>query len=288
MSGDATLGVVGLGSVGGALAGLCLSHGVEAAGWTRSHERREWWRRERGLTVTESLEQLAGSVDTLVLCVGDSALEEIVQRLEPLAPRAVAHTAGAVGVGVLAPLAERGWDVGAMHPLAPVPADRPEALRGATWSLAGHGALVRRLASLLDQLGSPSIELVGGDAARERYHAACALLSNGLVGLVATADRLLAEACAEGTDASRAVRSLLERTVANLSAGEPRSMLTGPVRRGDAGRVGRHLAALPADDRELYRVLSATLLPLVADDLEPVRLEALERLLRRRSTEDAD
>jgi predicted short-subunit dehydrogenase-like oxidoreductase (DUF2520 family) len=65
-------------------------------------------------------------------------------------------------------------------------------------------------------------------------------------------------------------------------------MLTGPVRRGDAARVGRHLAALGGEDRELYRVLSATLLPLVADDLEPVRLEALERLLLPRSGEDAD
>ena len=52
----------------------------------------------------------------------------------------------------------------------------------------------------------------------------------------------------------------------NCEAIGPRDALTGPVQRGDVGTVDAHLAALPADERDLYRVLAAEALRLSGRD----------------------
>ena len=57
---------------------------------------------------------------------------------------------------------------------------------------------------------------------------------------------------------------LMQGTVANLALG-PAAALTGPVRRGDAATVRRHLAALAPDDRALYRALGLVALGLARE-----------------------
>ena len=56
----------------------------------------------------------------------------------------------------------------------------------------------------------------------------------------------------------------MQGTVANLAFG-PAAALTGPVRRGDAATVRRHLAALAPEDRALYRALGLVALGLARD-----------------------
>ncbi|MEO0652907.1 MAG: DUF2520 domain-containing protein [Planctomycetota bacterium] len=275
------LSIVGLGAVGGAFARLALERELSVQAWTRSWERAELWRQQHGLTVHEDLEALARDGELLLLCVGDGALPEIVERLTPLAPRVVAHVAGALGPEALAPLGEAGWAIGACHPARPIPSVRPETLRGAALTLAGDGRALPALRSLADALGLPSMELSAEGDARARYHAACALLSNGVVGLAAEAERLLTPLADPPAGAEAVVRSLLGGALENLSAARPAEVLTGPVRRGDVGLVESHLRSLDPDQRALYAEVSAALLRLVGDELEPARRAALERLLDR-------
>jgi predicted short-subunit dehydrogenase-like oxidoreductase (DUF2520 family) len=71
----------------------------------------------------------------------------------------------------------------------------------------------------------------------------------------------------------------MQGTVANLARG-PVSALTGPVRRGDAATVRRHLAALPPGDRALYRALGLAALALArVGGLAEGPAEAVERAL---------
>jgi predicted short-subunit dehydrogenase-like oxidoreductase (DUF2520 family) len=280
-----TVGILGLGAVGSALLGSCSRFDLPAVGWTRSWERREWWRHTTEARVESDLRDCVEASDLVLLCVDERAFDEMLERLVPLPPRTIAHTAGAHASSVLRPLAELGWTIGAFHPLRPIPASRPEAIDGATIAIEGHQAAVHRLAELAEQIGCSWVELTGGDGARDRYHAACALLSNGLVGLAARAEALLDQVTARPGDGRRAMRSLLEGTLENLTQGAPAEMLTGPVRRGDVVRVERHLDALEGEDRELYRELSRLLLPLVGQDLEPARRAALSRLLDRSKDE---
>ncbi|WP_269744450.1 DUF2520 domain-containing protein [Stigmatella aurantiaca] len=55
--------------------------------------------------------------------------------------------------------------------------------------------------------------------------------------------------------------------------------LTGPIARGDAGIVARHLASLPPDAAVLYRLLSQRALLLAGPRLAPEARTALAELL---------
>ncbi len=93
-------------------------------------------------------------------------------------------------------------------------------------------------------------------------HVAAVFASNYLAAPLAAAARVLAVAGLP-TDL---VAPLARRAVENALAAGPDATPTGPIARGDAGTVARHLAVLheraPAEER-LYRTLGAATLPLV-------------------------
>ena len=68
------------------------------------------------------------------------------------------------------------------------------------------------------------------------------------------------KACGLDEDfAESAWRSLFLGNAENTASVGPVRALTGPVERGDAATVARHLAALSGDAREIYLLLSRTL-----------------------------
>jgi predicted short-subunit dehydrogenase-like oxidoreductase (DUF2520 family) len=99
-------------------------------------------------------------------------------------------------------------------------------------------------------------------SAKVVYHAGAVFAANYLVVVEAVAQRLLTLAGLRGEEAWQALRPLVAGTLENLSASGPPAALTGPVARGDARTVRRHLAALSPDDAELYRVLGRAALEL--------------------------
>jgi predicted short-subunit dehydrogenase-like oxidoreductase (DUF2520 family) len=107
--------------------------------------------------------------------------------------------------------------------------------------------------------------------------------SNFPVVLAAVAERLLADAGVDAAEARPAVRHLLSSAAANLALGDDAALaLTGPVARGDATTVARHLNAL-ADDGEaetLYRVLARATLRLAASAAEPPPAPARDAIAR--------
>ena len=65
----------------------------------------------------------------------------------------------------------------------------------------------------------------------------------------------------------------------------PAAALSGPIERGDGGTVEKHLAALDAEDRELYRLLGKKVLA-VAERKNPNRnYENIEEILQESGVE---
>ena len=186
---------------------------------------------------------LAAEADLLLIAVPDDALAAVAAELDERPGRAVAHTSGAHGLTDTIGLA--------LHPamtFTGAPADA-ERLRGIRW---GVTARDRDLAARLvaDLGGVP--EWIA-DEARPLYHAALAHGANHLVTLVNDAADAL-RAAGVG-DPAAVLRPLLTATLDNVLADGDRA-LTGPVARGDAGTVARHLAVLPADLAPAYRALA--------------------------------
>jgi predicted short-subunit dehydrogenase-like oxidoreductase (DUF2520 family) len=98
--------------------------------------------------------------------------------------------------------------------------------------------------------------------AKPIYHASAVFASNYFVVVEAVAQRLLRHAGLSDAEAWQALRPLVEGTLDNLTRQEPLAALTGPVARGDAATIRRHLESLTQDDAGLYRALGRAALEL--------------------------
>ena len=118
------------------------------------------------------------------------------------------------------------------------------------------------------------------------YHAAAALASNYIVAAIDAAAAVLASAGVSPAQAAQALVPLAEGALRNVSTHGTTDGLTGPVRRGDAQTVQRHLEALRGKPElaEIYRALARRAVEIAAriDGREaPDRagLDAIRKLL---------
>jgi predicted short-subunit dehydrogenase-like oxidoreductase (DUF2520 family) len=145
---------------------------------------------------------------------------------------------------------------GTMHPAHAFPPGAISPLRaGCGFAVSGDADAVAAAELLARDLGGFAVRIP--DAARDAYHAAAVLASNCAVALLAVARGVLAD---HGIDPADAERLLLTLASSAIGAGEGRGLeaaLSGPIRRGDAEAVRRHVAALAGskDALEIYRIL---------------------------------
>lgn len=210
-----------------------------------------------------------------------------IARLEASRELSVVHVSGALDLGALAALRER-HAIGSFHPLQsfPAPGD-PSAFRGITIAVdASTPALERRLRSLARAIGGRPKHV--GDEERVLYHVAAVYASNFVDVVVAEAVRLLRGIGWSESEATAALMPLVEGGVANIRERGVVKALTGPIRRGDAETVRRHLAALNKVDSDarggtaLYRMLALVALEIAREaGLDPAAAERTRRALTR-------
>jgi predicted short-subunit dehydrogenase-like oxidoreductase (DUF2520 family) len=243
-----TVGVVGAGRVGSAL-GAALAragHRVVAASGASAASRH---RIARDLPTArhappEAVALLATEV--LILAVPDDALPAVVSRLAGAravrAGQVVAHTSGAHGLAVLAPLAEFGALPLALHPamtFAGGPHDVDRLTGGISFGVTAPSELWPLARRLVADLGGTAEWIAEAD--RSLYHAALAHGANHLVTLVNEALDRLRDAGVVHPE--RVLAPLLRAALGNtLELGD--AALTGPVSRGDARTVDAHLKRL--------------------------------------------
>ncbi len=157
----------------------------------------------------------------------------------------------------LAALAERGVQVGSLHPAYPF-ADVDTAisgLPGSTFAVEAQDEPLRSwLFEIVAALDGRALAIPPGGKAI--YHAALVIASNYTVTLYALAESLLTGLGADKAAADAALDALLAGTVENLKAQGVPDALTGPLVRGDVGTIAAHLAALGAVDRVAGRSVS--------------------------------
>ena len=217
----------------------------------------------------------------LFLAVPDRAVPAMAARVASMDPPpglAVVHLSGALGLDALAALKEN--PRGSFHPLRSFPAPRdPSAFRGITVAVdATAPALLRRLSALARRLGAKPRRVT--DEQRVLYHAAAVFASNFVDVVVAEGVRLLTRVGWSEQEATRALVPLAEGAVRNIRERGPVGALTGPIRRGDAETVERHLRSL--DRPDLYRMLGTVALEIAQEaGLDPAAAERTRRALTR-------
>ncbi|KUI21911.1 oxidoreductase [Mycobacterium sp. GA-1285] len=270
-----TVGIISAGRVGSAL-GVALERAehVVVACSAISRASRDRARRRLPDTAVLAVDEVASRSELLILAVPDAELADLVSGLA--ATRAVrpgtivAHTSGANGIGVLAPLTSHGCIPLAIHP---------------AMTFTGTDEDIDRLAdtcfgvTAADEVGyaiAQSLVLeIGGEPFRVRedartlYHAALAHASNHTVTVLLDAVEGLRTALwgqellgqelvgdAPGGLAERVIGPLARASLENaLQRGQ--AALTGPVARGDAAAVAHHLEALTEVNPELAQAYRA-------------------------------
>ncbi len=234
----------------------------------------------------------------IFLTVPDDAVAALAARLAALGesvPASVAfvHASGALGLGALAPLLRR-HAVGSFHPLRSFPEPGPpEAFSGIVIGVDASSESLRRVLNRLARdLGAKPKRV--DDAQRAVYHAAAVFASNYVVTLLAEAVTLLERSGWTEKEAVEGLVPLAEGAVANVRKRGPVAALTGPIRRGDAETVLRHLGALAELDAragsaggrrktDLYRMLGDVALEIAREaGLKPEAAEQTRRALTRR------
>lgn len=260
-----------VGIVGPGRAGLGLGLALANAGYqVRLHGR-------RGKSVPPPLELswggpppwLAG-VEVVLLAVPDpqiaSAAAQLAASHAVTARHAILHLSGLLDHTVLAPLRPTGAALGSLHPLQAIaePEVAVQRLRGALAAVEGDERAVTVASVLADAIGLIPVPI---DAAQKaRYHAAAVVASNYPVVLAALAERLFTAAGLPRDAARLGLATLMRGTVENIIREGPLLALTGPIVRGDADAIRRHLAALDPGAARIYRALGRAALDLAKLD----------------------
>ncbi|HEY0072352.1 MAG TPA: DUF2520 domain-containing protein [Chloroflexia bacterium] len=290
------IGFIGAGKVGTALASLLHARGVNvravAGRTTTSSHRMAVAARLAPGTATSRAATVAHSA-IVFLTVPDDAIgplcKEIAREGGWREGQGVVHCSGALPSSVLQPARDMGALVASFHPLQTFASTEAAIahMPGSTFAIEGDAPLVEQLDQLARVLDGIAIHLTATQ--KTLYHAAAVIASNYTVTLAALAsDLLVSQGIAPDTNtALHYLMPLLRGTVDNLDALGLPDALTGPVARGDAGTVARHLAALDQSAPHLaqvYRDLGKSTLPIAAEKnhLTQETIESLKQALEQK------
>jgi predicted short-subunit dehydrogenase-like oxidoreductase (DUF2520 family) len=226
----------------------------------------------------------AAQADLVFLTVTDDAIGPLAAQLPWRAGQAAVHCSGATEVSVLQPAADAGAAIGGFHPLQIFsdPQRAIELLAGSTVAIEGPPALEAQLRQLADTLGMRPLHLPPG--ARALYHGGASYAASFLLSML---NEAVSAWRAFGIDEAQALHALLPMAQGTLAAAASKGLsaaVAGPVSRGDAGVIARHLAAFTAlgpEHAAFYRELTRRQLELVqaSDRLSEEQAEHVRRVI---------
>jgi len=233
--------------------------------------------------------EMAGA-NVVLVCVRDPQLDEAMEELMAAAKSGlvqrgtvILHTSAIAEPDGLRALSAAGFPGGTFHPLVPFsdPEVSSELLRKGWIGIDGENAAKSTSRRLAGHLGARTLDIPPGK--KPAYHAAAVISSNFPVVLASVAGHLMHDIGVPDASAYQAVESLMSGALANMRHALPDDALTGPVVRGDAETVGKHLRALqghgPAS--AVYRALSAAAVEIARRrGVDPKKLLAVGGLLR--------
>jgi predicted short-subunit dehydrogenase-like oxidoreductase (DUF2520 family) len=227
--------------------------------------------------------------DVIWICVPDRKIAHVAREMASRVPAAtqkesgrkpwrgkvVIHSSGALSSDELDILRARGADVASVHPVMTFVPDSVPSLKGVPFGIEGDGRAVGTVKSILERLGAQPFMVRKENKAA--YHAWATLLSPLFLAFLTSTEMVAQRAGLVARDARTRMLPILRQSLANYVALGPADAFSGPVVRGDAETVRKHLQVLQAMPRakDVYVALAKA-----AVLYSPVRnRRALRRLL---------
>ena len=266
MAGKPGVAIVGPGNLGAALArSLQLAgYAIEAVigrsrGGSLTKARR--LAKQVGARAASDLSSVEG--DLVWFCVPDAAIaaaaESAAGQIE-WKGRVALHSSGALGSDELEALRRRGAAVASVHPLMTFVRGSRPSLRGVPFALEGDAAAVRVARRVVQDLGGRAYTIRNKDKAA--YHAWGTFASPLFTALLATTEAVATLSGVSRKAARERMIPILLQTLANYASFGAAGGFSGPIVRGDADTVKRHLQVLRAsrEARDVYLALAGAAL----------------------------
>ncbi|MBI5722840.1 MAG: DUF2520 domain-containing protein [Planctomycetes bacterium] len=263
--GKLSLAIIGPGRVGTAIGVLAARAGLKVAavgGRTAVAARASARAVGHGCKAVDA-ETAAGMADLVLLTVNDDAIEPLCKHLAgTMAFRTgaiVAHCSGLHGSNILNEAKKNcSCHIGSIHPFGTFPTVKAAIARlaGAYCFIEGDSPAMKAFRILAAALRCKIVKLPAAD--KTLYHASAVLACNYLAALLDASILLARKAGVKRQVAHAALGPLVRASVDNVLSIGPASALTGPIARGDAGTVARHVRAIRKNAKgleKLYAVL---------------------------------
>jgi predicted short-subunit dehydrogenase-like oxidoreductase (DUF2520 family) len=212
--------------------------------------------------VAADIAALIAACDIVAITVSDDAIAPIVASIVAIGalPHAafVFHVSGASGTGILQPLETIGALTAAIHPAMTFTGDAPlevQRMAGTRFAITGSSdEATQQARTLVEALGGVTVEIA--EEHRTLYHAGLCHASNHLVTLLAGAAQALGTV---GVADPMALLAPLVRAAMENGLDWGMDALSGPLLRGDAQTIQRHVGAIARDAPALlpaYRAMA--------------------------------
>lgn len=268
------IGFIGAGKVGFTLGKYFAGHGAEVVGYySKSYASAEKAAQFTGTAAYRERSELIRLCDMLFLTVPDGLISDVFCEIRDLIQgKIICHSSGALTAAAAFPDIERTGAFGySVHPLFAVSDayHAYEELADVFFALEGSAARLDEVQEFLTGTGL-SVQVIPTEG-KTRYHCAASIVSNLVVALAYQGISMLTDCGFTEDGARKALSALMRGNMCHILDDGPVKALTGPVERGDAGTVKKHLDCLKdGTERELYRLVSTKLVE-VAEKKHPER-----------------
>jgi predicted short-subunit dehydrogenase-like oxidoreductase (DUF2520 family) len=219
--------------------------------------------RARGVTIRNA----ALDASVLWFCVPDREIRGAASTLadhvlgrvllnQRAIPHFALHSSGALSSRELKSLHTAGMAIASAHPLMTFVAGAHPDLKGVPFAIEGDFEAKRIARRIVRELGGESFSLPAERKAA--YHAWATMTSPLLVAFLTTLEEAARTAGLSRGDARRKSIPIIRQTLANYASLGPAKSFSGPLIRGDAETVAKHLAAFKKHPgvREVYVALA--------------------------------
>lgn len=192
-------------------------------------------------------------------CVPDSQIGQVAcafaDKIE-WKGRIALHSSGALASDELEVLELRGAAVASVHPLMTFVRGSRPALAGVSFAIEGDAGALRMARRVVKDLGGSAQAIRKRDKAA--YHAWATFASPLFTALLATTERVASAAGVKQKEVRRRMMPILRQTLENYAAYGAADGFSGPIVRGDADTVRKHLRVLCAlpEAHEVYVALA--------------------------------
>ena len=195
-----------------------------------------------------SLDSFPDDLNFIFLSVPDDSISivarEIAEKVPVNSQTVIAHFSGALGSDALSPLQAKTKHLVSFHPAQTFPGLDQDWQRfsGIYFGIEGDTFSIDKLIPFVNILKSRYV-IIPADK-KGLYHLGCVVASNYFVALVDGALKVMAEVGFSEQDGLQILLPLINSTFSNIQEKGPSLAATGPIPRGDAGTVKKHLEDL--------------------------------------------